>query len=101
MKLGAAAQATSRTFFALNRQVRVGLAPGERGRVNDWPTSDFAMMGTVVSDFSAVARRARCGGGGTFPRLRRGAPRAPTKPARPGQGTPQAPEPRHESPRPR
>src|SRR2546427_7559348 len=62
MKLGAAAQATSRTFFALNRQVRVGLAPGERGRVNDRPTSDFAMMGTVVSDFSAVARRARCVG---------------------------------------
>src|SRR3989441_6724163 len=62
MKFGAAAQATSRTFFALNRQVRVGLAPGERGgrgRVKDWPTSAFAMMGTVVSDLSAVARRAR------------------------------------------
>src|SRR2546430_16124368 len=66
MKLGAAAQATSRTFFALNRQVRVGLVPAgarggrrERGRVNDWPTSAFAMIGTVVSDLRAVARRAR------------------------------------------
>src|SRR5438445_3289922 len=63
MKLGAAAQATSRTFFALNRQVRVGLVPaggrGGRGRVNDWPTSAFAMIGTVVSDLRAVARRAR------------------------------------------
>src|SRR2546427_3555054 len=63
MKLGAAAQAKSRTFFALNRHVRVGvgLAPEDRGRgrVTGWPTSVFATMGTVVSDLSAVARRAR------------------------------------------
>src|SRR5207245_9115114 len=59
MKLGAAAQAKSRTFFALNRHVRVGLRPEDRGRVKDWPTSAFAMMGTVVSDLSAVARRDR------------------------------------------
>jgi len=42
--------------------VGVGLAPEDRGRVKDWPTSAFAMMGTVVSDLSAVARRARCVG---------------------------------------
>src|SRR5438309_11598514 len=64
MKLGAAAQAKSRTFFALNRHVRVGLRREERGRVKDWPTSAFAMMGTVVSDLSAVARRARLRLGG-------------------------------------
>ena len=57
MKLGAAAQATSRTFFALKRQVNVRLLPG--GRVNGCPTSVFAMMGVVLSDRSARARRVR------------------------------------------
>src|SRR3989442_5432343 len=57
MKLAAAAQATSRTFLAVKRHVRVGLAPA--GRVNGWPTSVFAMIGTVVSDFAACTRRAR------------------------------------------
>src|SRR2546426_2652812 len=55
MKLAAAAQATSRTFLAVKRHVRVGLAPA--GRVNGWPTSVFAMIGTVVSDFAACTRR--------------------------------------------
>src|SRR5437879_3873254 len=57
MKLGAAAQATSRTFLALKCQVRVG--PRPRGRVEGCPTSVFAMIGTVLSDRSACARRAR------------------------------------------
>src|SRR3989449_11541492 len=100
MKLGAAAQATSRTFFALNRQVRVGLAPGERGRVNDRPTSDFAMMGTVVSDFSAVARRARCVGASTSAGVRRGAVAATTKLAGTVEATSETPYSRYESPAP-
>src|SRR3989442_3586988 len=101
MKLGAAAQATSRTFFALNRQVRVGLAPGERGRVNDRPTSDFAMMGTVVSDFSAVARRARCVGVRTSARFRRVAVAAATKLPGTARATSKAPYSRLNSPLPR
>src|SRR2546425_12723703 len=57
MKLGAAAQATSRTFFALKCQVSVGLAP--RGRVDGCATSVFAMIGVVLSDRSARASRVR------------------------------------------
>src|SRR5438552_214178 len=58
MKLGAAAQATSRTFLAEKRHVIVGLGPA--GRVAAWPTSFFAMMATVESEPSACASRARC-----------------------------------------
>src|SRR6266545_7968527 len=57
MKFGAAAQATSRTCFALNRQVSVGLAPA--GRVAGWPASVLEMIATVASDRSALVRRAR------------------------------------------
>ena len=58
MKFGAAAQATSRTFFALKCQVRVG--PARRGRAwSGFPTSLRATIGMVVSDLSAWARRVR------------------------------------------
>ena len=57
MKVAAAAQATSRTCFAVKRHVNVGLAP--EGRVDACPTSAFATMATVVSDRIARARRAR------------------------------------------
>ena len=57
MKLGAAAQATSRTFFALKCQVRARLGP--TGRVAGWPASALAMIATVESDRIARARRAR------------------------------------------
>jgi len=57
MKFAAAAQATSRTFFAVKRHVSVGLAPA--GRVAACPTSALATMATVVSDRTARARRAR------------------------------------------
>ncbi len=58
MKLGAAAHATSRTFFAANRQVRVAAAPA--GRVEGVPTSFVAMIATVASERWARASRARC-----------------------------------------
>src|SRR2546428_13102179 len=105
MKLGAAAQAKSRTFFALNRHVRVGvgLAPEDRGRgrVTGWPTSVFATMGTVVSDLSAVARRAGRGGGGTATGVPRGPRAAATKPAGTGGAESKAPDSRGNLPWPR
>src|SRR2546428_13027691 len=102
MKLGAAAQAKSRTFFALNRHVRVGvgLRPEDRGRVKDWPTSAFVMMGTVVSDLSAVARRGRGGGGGTPTPLNTAPPAATPKLAGTGGPEPQLPYPAMNYPQP-
>src|SRR5262245_25309454 len=51
------AQATSRTFLAVKRQVSVGLAPA--GRVDAWPASLRAMIATVLSDLAAWVRRVR------------------------------------------
>src|SRR5256885_16083845 len=91
MKFAAAAQATSRTFFAVKCQVSVGLVPA--GRADACPTSPLATMATVVSDRSARARRGRPAGGRT-PRGVAGGPGAgaPEPRGAPG-GRPEGPAP--------